>query len=256
MALYSMLRRTSFSVLPLAIRAFGSPRPFHGVISTVLSARKGELASALCRRSFVPYLRFSTATATKPVSDESLIRVLQSEIECAQEEAHENVEEVPDNFPFKIEDTPGERTILLTRNYGDEIIKVQVDVPQSGVGEEEEAAEDDNDAEASVDSSIPLVVIITKGNGLSLEFGVTALPDEICIDSLTVKQPEGSEDELAYEGPDFNDLDENLQKAFHKYLEIRGIKPSTTNFLHEYMGNKENKEYLMWLKNIKDFIEK
>lgn len=111
------------------------------------------------------------------------------------------VEEVPENFPFKIEDVPGERTILLTRNYGDEIIKVQVDIPQPGVGEEED--DDDNDDETSVDSSIPLVVIITKGNGLSLEFGVTVLPDEICIDSLTVKQPEDSEEQLAYEGPDF-----------------------------------------------------
>lgn len=51
------------------------------------------------------------------------------------------------------------------------------------------------------------------------------------------------------------DLDENLQKAFHKYLEIRGIKPSTTNFLHEYMINKDSKEYLMWLKNVKAFIK-
>lgn len=54
----------------------------------------------------------------------------------------------------------------------------------------------------------------------------------------------------------FSDLDENLQKAFHKYLEIRGIKPSTTNFLQEYMINKDSKEYLGWLKNLKKFIEK
>lgn len=44
---------------------------------------------------------------------------------------------------------------------------------------------------------------VFKGNGLCLEFGVTALPDEISIDSLSVKQPEESEDQLAYEGPDF-----------------------------------------------------
>ncbi|KDO48135.1 hypothetical protein CISIN_1g041661mg, partial [Citrus sinensis] len=73
---------------------------------------------------------------------------------------------------------------------------------------------------------------------------------------LSVKQPEASDDQLAYEGPDFGDLDENLQKAFHKYLEIRGIKASTTNFLQEYMINKDSKEYLGWLKNLKKFIEK
>lgn len=52
-----------------------------------------------------------------------------------------------------------------------------------------------------------------------------------------------------------SDLDENLQKAFHKYLEIRGIKPSTTNFLHEYMINKDSREYLVWLKKLKEFVE-
>jgi complement component 1 Q subcomponent-binding protein len=56
--------------------------------------------------------------------------------------------------------------------------------------------------------------------------------------------------------PFYSDLDENLQKAFLKYLEIRGISPSTTNFLQEYMFNKDNKEYLVWLKNLKSFIEK
>ena len=52
-----------------------------------------------------------------------------------------------------------------------------------------------------------------------------------------------------------SDLDENLQKSFHKYLEIRGIKPSTTNFLHEYMINKDSREYLGWLKKLKKFVE-
>lgn len=51
------------------------------------------------------------------------------------------------------------------------------------------------------------------------------------------------------------DLDENLQKAFHKYLEIRGIKPSTTNFLHGYMVDKDGREYLTWLKNLQKFVE-
>ncbi|KAK7845530.1 uncharacterized protein CFP56_009257 [Quercus suber] len=176
MALNSMLRRATSSVLPLAIRAtVGSSRSFHSVIST---AQKVKLGHALTQKSFSPFLRFSTAAAVSKTSqDESLIRILESEIDCAQK----------DNLEY---------------------------------------------------------------------FGITALPDEICIDSLSIKLPDASEDQLAYEGPDFNDLDENLQKAFHKYLEIRGIKPSTTNTLREYMDIKESNEYLLWLKNIKKFIEK
>lgn len=52
------------------------------------------------------------------------------------------------------------------------------------------------------------------------------------------------------------DLDENLQKALHKYLEVRGIKSSLFDFLHEYMLAKDEREYLTWLKNMKEFVAK
>lgn len=246
MALNLMLRRASSSVLPRAIRAVGSQRTFRSAISAVLSVDK----TTLNRSTFIPFLqRFSS----KPSSDENLIRVLESEIDCAEQPT---ANEIPNEFPFKIQDNPGERTILLTREYGDEIIKVEVDMPNPDDIEEDEEDDDNKDEGADDRTSIPLVVSISKGNGSCLEFGVTAFPDEITIDSLSAKQPEVSDDELAYEGPDFSDLDENLQKAFHKYLEIRGIKPSTTNFLQEYMMNKDSKEYLHWLQNLKKFIEK
>lgn len=46
-----------------------------------------------------------------------------------------------------------------------------------------------------------------------------------------------------------------MQKELHKYLEKRGIKAGATNFLHEYMVNKEDREYTNWLKNLKKFVE-
>lgn len=114
----------------------------------------------------------------------------------------EQADEIPDEFPFKIQDNPGERTILLTREYGDEIIKVEVDMPNPDDIEEEEG-DGNEDEGADNRTSIPLAVSISKGNGTCLEFGVTAFSDEISIDSLSVKQPEASDDQLAYEGPDF-----------------------------------------------------
>lgn len=76
MALNLMLRRLSSSVRPLAVRAVGSPRTFRSVISAVLSVEKGTLN----RSHFLPFLQFST----KPSSDENLIRILESEIDCAE----------------------------------------------------------------------------------------------------------------------------------------------------------------------------
>ncbi|KAF5747575.1 hypothetical protein HS088_TW05G00300 [Tripterygium wilfordii] len=250
MALNSVLRRVCSSVVPLAVRTVGSPRTYHRAISAVLSNSKGSLDREVCRRGFVRFLEFSTASATKPSSEERFLRVLESEIECAEDG---ELEDIPVDFPFEIEDQPGERTILLKRNYEGENITVEVDMPTETDDGGDEAG---GDEDAENPTSIPLVVNISKGNGTSLEFGVTAFVDEITIDSLSIKQPEHSEDELAYEGPDFNDLDEQLQKSLHRYLEVRGIKPSTTNYLFSYMQNKDDKEYKQWLKNLKNFIEK
>ncbi|KAE8669861.1 Mitochondrial glycoprotein family protein [Hibiscus syriacus] len=132
---------------------------------------------------------------------------------------------------------PGHQTITVTRVYDGELVKVNVYMPDlvSGEGETDDRNDDEDDSEKLSRSSILLVVSISKSGGLNLEFGCTAYPDEIANDSF--------------------DLDENLQKAFHKYLEILGIKPSTTNYLHEYMINKDSRDYLMWLKNLKKFIE-
>lgn len=96
---------------------------------------------------------------------------------------------------------------MLTREYQREVIKVLVDIPNPEIDEDddgEDGGDDDDNDNDSVKSSIPLVVSVSKGSGFCLEFGVTAFPDEISIDSLSIKSPEISEDRIAYEGPDFS----------------------------------------------------
>ncbi|XP_050208729.1 uncharacterized protein At2g39795, mitochondrial-like [Mercurialis annua] len=203
---------------------------------------------------------FSTAAADEPnkgTSTESLLRVLDMEIKLAEEtDDHERVETIPEGFPFKIDDNPGQQTLILTREYDGELVKVEVHMPDLVTGEDNQVGDDDiDDAEKPTRSSIPLIVSVSKKSGTSLEFHCIAYPDGIVVDTLSVKNSELSEDKIAYEGPNFHDLDEKLKKAFHKYLENRGIKPSTINFLHEYMINKDSREFLGWLKDLKQFVE-
>ncbi|KAK6135885.1 hypothetical protein DH2020_030372 [Rehmannia glutinosa] len=167
-------------------------------------------------------------------------------------------EEVPQGFPFKIEDHPGQQTIMLSREYQGETISVEVHMPDLVTGEDND--DNDNDDEEGEEkgnqSSIPLVVRISKKSGPCLEFGCTAYPDEIAIENLSVKDPKTLRTKSHMKDPTLGkDLDENLQKAFHKYLEIRGIKPSTTNFLHGYMIDKDSREYITWLKNLQKFVQ-
>lgn len=51
-------------------------------------------------------------------------------------------------------------------------------------------------------------------------------------------------------------LDETLEKAIRKYLSARGISASLYNPLLEYMRSKDDKEYVVWLKNLKEFVAK
>ncbi|XP_050387829.1 uncharacterized protein At2g39795, mitochondrial-like [Argentina anserina] len=244
MAFTSILRRSASSLAPLATRLVRGQRSYHAAVFTAinhstLAARKPSLARQNPRY-------YSKA-------DDSLLRVIDAEIQCAEETDDQEIEEVPSGFPFKIEDEPGYQTVKLTRTYQDEEIEVEVHMPDLVTGE----GEDDDDADDDANqSSIPLVVSVSKGSDSPiLEFSCNAYPDEIQIESLVVKNPGTAEDQIGYEGPDFHDLDENLQKSFHKYLEIRGIKPSTTNFLHEYMINKDSREYKNWLKKLKQFVQ-
>ncbi|CBI31613.3 hypothetical protein VitviT2T_019306 [Vitis vinifera] len=252
MAVTTILRRSISSVMPLAVRVV-QRNHHHSALFTALY--HGSLFHKPSLRPFASTLHFYSSSAKRPSSDDNLLRVLESEIKYSEEsDDHDGNEEAPDGFPFEIQDNPGQQTISLAREYQGEVIKVEVHMPDLVTGEGDDDNNDD-DNEKGNQSSIPLVVSVSKKNGPFLEFGCTAFADEIAIDSLSVKNPEISEEQIAYEGPDFTDLDENLQKAFHKYLEIRGIKPSTTNFLHEYMINKDSREYLLWLKNLKKFVE-
>ncbi|PQQ03706.1 uncharacterized protein Pyn_37958 [Prunus yedoensis var. nudiflora] len=222
MVLFSMLRRPTYSTLALAARAVGSARTSHRAISTVPTF-SGDHSP----RSSFPIRRFSTATATATelIGNESLIGGLESEIKCAQERK------------IKIPTIP-------RRN-----IQVGVDAPHVF------PADEDSDEYENDDPGIPMVVSISKENGMQLEFGVTGFEEEVSIDSLSIVHPDHSPEQFPYDGPEFHELDEGLQNAFYKYLEARGIHFSMTIFLTDYMRKKDNKEYLLWLKNLKGYIE-
>ncbi|THU72995.1 hypothetical protein C4D60_Mb04t18130 [Musa balbisiana] len=262
MAFSAALRRAASAAAPVAIRFLW--RGHHADRCTLIHILSPR--TTIGERTAFPFPSaacFSSA-AKKPATDADLLRVIESEIKCAEEtDDHDRVEEVPDGFPFEIQDEKGMNTVTLKRSFQGENIEVIVSMPSLVTGEEpdhdrvgDDDIEDGDQEEKPGQSSVPLTVNISKGNGPSLEFSCTAYADEVTIDSMSVRENKESDDEmLAYEGPDFNDLDENLQKAFYKYLEIRGISPMTTNFLHEYMINKDSREYLWWLKNLKQFIQ-
>ncbi|KAI3992271.1 hypothetical protein MKX01_029992 [Papaver californicum] len=263
-----MMKKAASSVIPLANRSphhrnytssvFTSPLKTSTTISSVTCS-----SNNLFRTTSIPtHHHFSALAKKRYDSDDTLLRVIDSEIDDAVEEALDlEVAEAPREFPFKIVYNAGEETVTLTRDYQGEKIKVTVYKPDLSGDYEEDQEEDQevdqNDEEKEEESGsgcIDLVVSVAKKNEPTLEFNVEIEADGVTINNLAYKNPNVSDEAIAYEGPEFSSLDEDLQKAFHTYLEVRGINSSIANFLFDYMVNKEHKEYTAWLKNLKNFV--
>ncbi|KAI3871844.1 hypothetical protein MKX03_014964 [Papaver bracteatum] len=167
--------------------------------------------------------------------------------EVKAEDLLHKVVQTPSDFPFKIEDNPGKQTVTLTREYRGDDIKVIVHMPagrSSTVKERGDESDNQNqdqhkDILGDPQSSIRLVVSRTNYFGTTLEYGVIAYPDDFSIDSFCINYANALDENIYYRGPDYAKLDKNLQKEFKRRLKILGIVPSTTNFLHEYMANRD-----------------
>ncbi|KAF5825596.1 mitochondrial glycoprotein [Dunaliella salina] len=61
---------------------------------------------------------------------------------------------------------------------------------------------------------------------------------------------------LREQGPVYDELDEGLQREFQMYIDDRGITPALGEYLRHLIHDKEEREYIAWLDNVKKFVEK
>ncbi len=53
----------------------------------------------------------------------------------------------------------------------------------------------------------------------------------------------------------FSELDPRLQEAFSDYLEERGVNADLGRFAMEFSEDKEQREYMNWLKAVQNFLK-
>jgi complement component 1 Q subcomponent-binding protein, mitochondrial len=84
--------------------------------------------------------------------------------------------------------------------------------------------------------------------------------DNVSFDATSNGDHETAQSEFEsrrkYNGPPWQQLDEELQLLMERYLEERGINTALALFIPDYAELKEQKEYLSWLKNLKSFVDK
>ena len=244
-----MFRRATKSIATAASRAcVASARP--AVAKLVTPA----FASALSQQA-------RTFTASASVNNK-LSEALLAEIdhEEGNDEVDKDLEDVQKliSKSFQIHDKAGDGVVKLTRTHGNEKIEVVFDVQDTAENdsldlEDQEGADEGEDAELGF--GINFEVTITKGDNQLIVNCVGS--DGITVQNIRhVPTSRGSEDSDVYAGPNFDDLDDAVTESFLDYLEERKIDADLGYFVLAYSREKEQREYVQWLKNIQGFVAK
>lgn len=196
--------------------------------------------------------------------ERKLKRVLEKELE------HEKKEYKPDDSVgpflqdkgFQLEEQDNSVLLTLRKTVEDRevVVHFQARSPEGGAEEEEENQQQQEDA-ANAGSYAEFQVVINKG-GQGLLFECMASNSEIRVTNVIPADDVSSVERVSsfitthkdYRGPDFEGLDEELQKAFLEYLKSVGVDEDLATFVESYSLDKEQRLYVDWLGKVKNFI--
>lgn len=132
---------------------------------------------------------------------------------------------------------------------------------------EEEALDEDEADDLEPASPVSLSILIEKPgkNPGALSIDATAQGGNIAVDNIfyfddvavaRAETPEAAHRRAdVYPGPPFGTLDDDLQVLMERFLEDRGISQSLAVFVPDYVDVKEQREYVRWLDQVKNFVD-
>ncbi|KAG7387657.1 hypothetical protein PHYPSEUDO_013907 [Phytophthora pseudosyringae] len=230
-------------------------------------ARVARVASlAAVRRT--PSVALRALQTRKESSLTSLLNreVQEEKANCFEEQELEDLR-VKVEKVFKLKDTAGCMDILLQGTSGDDSITIKFNAQDTIELEDEEDydddEEDDDDQEQSDDEDededelpgVRFTADITRENK-GLQF------DCVASSNLTVERvrylsdfAKEAEDETLYFGPNFIDLELDVQDKFYGYLAERKIDDELAQFITQFADLKEQREYLAFLEDAETFVK-
>jgi len=196
---------------------------------------------------------FSGAAASKVVK--SLTAELKHE-----EEQYEQTKEIQSFLKtsgFKLIETEGDVNMALEKDLGGKVVRIEWQLtspfdPEGDVegGEEGEMEKEATELSVSVDDK-------TTGAGI-LFYCATQTGEDHRYVIGNVKSYASAEEKdsvSSYNGPEFEDVDEKLQESFDEYLAELGVSNEVCDFIDAMAVDKEQREYIRFLKTSKAFLE-
>ncbi|KAL7566911.1 hypothetical protein ACA910_008636 [Epithemia clementina (nom. ined.)] len=206
------------------------------------------------------------------------------ERELAEEKMNES-SDMPDNLEelknklsedWKIVETGATIRMVRNNNNTDSSLNLKVqlsfhcqdvmdnDNESGNQGEEDEDEEEQEDQEEEA-GSIRFTVIASKA-GHTLVFSCLSDGEEVQIHTVSTTSSTNDDDGLSlltngavpaqdYQGPEFGELADDLQMAFHEYLARElGITEDVAAFIAMYSDFKEQENYVKFLKQTKRIL--
>ncbi|CAI7672128.1 unnamed protein product [Penicillium bialowiezense] len=238
------------------------------------------------------YAAFSTSSIFKAPAAEGdidLLAKLEDELKHEKtsdipefKEQQEIIQEIVKAGEWQVKDVEGEQEVVLSKKFGNEKVSVSFTVADiQNISEQEDFDEAslsdemgyqnkdglENGEEADhPEPSFPARVNVTiekPSNGAVLiqavvQDGVFQIEEVSHFAKAELAQALTAEKDWTrqslYAGPPFENLDEDLQSLWERYIEERGINAELATMIPDYISVKEQKEYLRWLENVKNFI--
>lgn len=192
-------------------------------------------------------------------SDGPLLAALKAEIEHEEEE-YEAAEDITGGPPagFSLSEQPGTLDAVLRKTFnGEDICVAGTFAPEDAFGEEDEEAEGEGEGEEEPERLTPLTVRVTvtkKADQPALEIDCVVDGNSWIIQDVRLNDPSVPDEGIPYGGPAFATLDESLQEQFDLYLQRRGLSALLAAYMRRYLEDKEQREYMRWLKRMGSFV--
>ncbi|XP_057794935.1 uncharacterized protein At2g39795, mitochondrial-like [Salvia miltiorrhiza] len=217
---------------------------------------RGAVRTLVFHQPPKPLTQFLTPTRNyvndmrKSAFEGNIARLIRSEIQYELDHSPPSVP-IPEFNSFKVDELPGEQWIRLSRKFGeDEEIKIEVTMFDGSVPMKM------HDDKEDVKLHVTLIVDVMKGkDGDILEFVCSGWPGCIEIRNVFIRG-QGRLKGRPYMGPQFKELDDELQDSLYDFLEARGVDDELAEFLHAYMRYKDKNEYIRWMESMKTYIQK
>lgn len=208
-------------------------------------------AGMLLQRPHMEVRGFASAAAGKVSS------TLAAEVKH-EEEQYEQPKEIAaflKGSDFKFVEEAGDVNMALERTMGEKVVRIEWQLTSPYAPDAEMEGEDDGSMEAT-----DFVITVEDKEGVhGIAFYCSTQGGEdhryIIGHVKNYSTAEEKENVSAYNGPDFEDIDDNLQEAFDEYLAEVGMNNEVCDFIDTIALDKEQREYIRWLQITAKFLD-